>query len=262
VILPLTIFAIIGIHLAFVQVQGMAPPLGRKRAPRSMKFFPSFATRDLLLWLVALIVLSCLALFLPYGPGIPGIDWELGQKADPLAPAYPGIKPEWYFLWVYQLLKEFPPHLFGMEGPQAALLLVNALFAAWLLVPWLDRRARREQASPGFTDFGVGALLFTAWLTLKAWDIGGGGGDEPDAQAVAFVTGWIVLGLAATVTLLRAVRGQRWFVYTGAVALHVVLHGLLGLSYLLGGVIALGAAAVGVALLELRARRPAPGAAS
>jgi quinol-cytochrome oxidoreductase complex cytochrome b subunit len=36
------------------------------------------------------------------------MDWELGQKADPLAPAYPGIKPEWYFLWEYQLLKEFP----------------------------------------------------------------------------------------------------------------------------------------------------------
>ena len=34
-------------------------------------------------------------------------------------PAYPGIKPEWYFLWMYQLLKEFPAHFLGMEGPQA-----------------------------------------------------------------------------------------------------------------------------------------------
>jgi quinol-cytochrome oxidoreductase complex cytochrome b subunit len=41
------------------------------------------------------------------------MEWELGQKADPLASAYPGIKPEWYFLWEYQLLKEFPPHDYG-----------------------------------------------------------------------------------------------------------------------------------------------------
>ena len=81
-----------------------------------MKFFPSFALRDLLLWLACLMVLVTLAVFLPYGPGIPGMDWELGEKADPLAPAYPGIKPEWYFLWEYQLLKEFPPHLFGSGG--------------------------------------------------------------------------------------------------------------------------------------------------
>ena len=44
-----------------------------------------------------------------------------GGGADPFAPAYPGIKPEWYFLWEYQLLKEFPPHLFGLEGPQVCL---------------------------------------------------------------------------------------------------------------------------------------------
>ena len=61
-------------------------------------------------------------------------------KANPLAPAYPGIKPEWYFLWIYQLLKEFPPHLFGFEGPAGGLLLVvSLLMGFWALMPWLDR---------------------------------------------------------------------------------------------------------------------------
>ena len=108
-----------------------------------MKFFPSFALRDALLWLACLMALAALAVFLPYGPGIPGMDWELGEKADPLAPAYPGIKPEWYFLWEYQLLKEFPPHLFGLEGPQVCLLLIALLFGIWAIIPWLDRRAYR-----------------------------------------------------------------------------------------------------------------------
>ena len=105
VILPLAFVGIIGLHLLLIQRQGMAPPVGAKTAPRGMKFFPSFALRDALLWLACLMALVTLAVFLPYGPGIPGMDWELGEKADPLAPAYPGIKPEWYFLWEYQLLE-------------------------------------------------------------------------------------------------------------------------------------------------------------
>ncbi|MBW1884941.1 MAG: cytochrome b N-terminal domain-containing protein, partial [Deltaproteobacteria bacterium] len=112
-ILPIISAGLIGGHLLFIQRQGMALPVGESKAPRGLKFFPNFALRDLLLWLICLIALLVLSLVLPYGAGIPGVEWELGLKADPLAPAYPGIKPEWYFLWVYQLLKEFPPHLLG-----------------------------------------------------------------------------------------------------------------------------------------------------
>jgi quinol-cytochrome oxidoreductase complex cytochrome b subunit len=112
----------------------MALPVRAKSAPLGIKFFPSFALRDLLLWMACLMALVTLAVFLPYGPGIPGMDWELGQKADPFAPAYPGIKPEWYFLWEYQLLKEFPPHVFGLEGPQVCLLLIGLLFGIWAIV--------------------------------------------------------------------------------------------------------------------------------
>src|SRR5205814_2148667 len=169
---PLPVVSLVGVHLLFVQRQGMAPPLGAKVAPRGMRFFPSFALRDLLLWMACFMVLLILAVFVPYGPGIPGMDWELGEKADPLAPAFPGIKPEWYFLWEYQLLncgpsipnrcggnslsnwyflweyqllKEFPPHLLGMEGPQLCLLVVSLLLGIWAVIPWLDRRAQREQ---------------------------------------------------------------------------------------------------------------------
>ncbi len=175
VILPLAFVGLISLHLLVIQRQGMAPPVGAKVAPRGMKFFPSFALRDVLLWLACLMLLVTLAVFLPYGPGIPGMDWELGEKADPMAPAYPGIKPEWYFLWEYQLLKEFPPHLFGLEGPQVCLLLIALLFGIWAVIPWLDRRARRDKPSPAFSDFGWAAILFLTYLTLMGWDIGASG---------------------------------------------------------------------------------------
>ena len=90
VILPLAFVGIIALYLLLIQRQGMASPVGETRAPRGMKFFPSFALRDLLLWLACLMLLITLAVFLPYGPGIPGMDWELGRKLTRLRQPIPG----------------------------------------------------------------------------------------------------------------------------------------------------------------------------
>ncbi len=251
VILPLVTFGIIGAHLAFIQIQGMAKGMGHQKADRpGLKFFPDFMLRDGLLWLCCLIVLAVLVYNLPYGPGIPGFEWELGKKANPLAPAYPGIKPEWYFLWIYQLLKEFPPHLFGMEGPQAALIVVTVLMGTWALIPFLDRRARAGKSSPMFTDLAMAAIIFMSYLTLQAWDIGGGhpASGEIDPKAVAWTCSLITLGIAAVITLMRAVAYKgRWFFLSLSALLHVVLNGLVHVDYLVAGaislVIAIGATA-------------------
>lgn len=268
VVLPLSTFALIGLHLLFVQRQGMARPMEHQHPARpGLKFFPDFLLRDLLLWLCCLILLVTLVFLLPYGPGIPGIDWELGKKADPLAPAYPGIKPEWYFLWVYQLLKEFPPHLFGLEGPEAALAVVTVLLLAWAVVPWLDRRAARGQPSPAFSDFGVAALLFIGYLTLNAWDIGGGPppGEAglPDPVASARACAAIGLGAGGAATAFRAVAlGHRWFALSGAALLQMAVHGLLGVGYLTAGALSVGAAVAAVAAIHLlRLRRGPAGSA-
>ncbi|MGZ6133015.1 MAG: cytochrome b N-terminal domain-containing protein, partial [Myxococcaceae bacterium] len=250
VILPLVMVGVVSGHLVFIQVQGMAHGMAHQRPDRpGLKFFPDFLVRDLLLWLLCLIVLAILVYLLPYGPGIPGMEWELGKKANPLAPAYPGIKPEWYFLWVYQLLKEFPPHLFGMEGPQAALLVVTVLMGIWALVPWLDRRAARGQPSPMFTDLAIAAIIFMSYLTLKAWDIGGKGvpGKLPDPRSTAWTCAWITLGLASAIAVLRLLAyRQRWMIFSGAALLQVVLNGVLGVDYLIAGAIALAVAIGGV----------------
>jgi quinol-cytochrome oxidoreductase complex cytochrome b subunit len=223
-----------------------------------MKFFPSFALRDLLLWLFCLMILLVLSVFLPYGPGIPGMEWELGEKADPFEPAFPGIKPEWYFLWEYQLLKEFPPHLFGLEGPQVCLFVVTLLLFVWAIIPWLDRQAARNQPSPAFSDFGWGAILFLTFLTLKAWDIGAlQPVDSPASlKVIARTCAWWTVALGAIIIAVRFfVYRERWFIFSGAALLHVALHGLFGLSYLAAGAIAALLAAVAVVARVLAARR-------
>ena len=51
VILPLAFVGVIGLHLLVDSTPGHGAPVGAKTAPRGMKFFPSFALRDLLFWI-------------------------------------------------------------------------------------------------------------------------------------------------------------------------------------------------------------------
>jgi cytochrome b6 len=246
VILPLLCVGFVTIHLLFIQRQGMAPPLGRAKALRGMRFFPDFAVRDVVLWLLCFALLLALSAAAPYGAGIPGLEWELGNKADPLAPAYPGIKPEWYFLWVYQLLKEFPPHVLGMEGPQACLLIVFLLMGIWAVVPWIDRKAHRGQQSPEFSDLAFAAMFFLLFLTLKAWDIGVDDPNAAEAEGIpARIAAHWTLGFAVIATVIRAAwHEHRWFVLSGAALAQALLHGYGGISYLSAGVIAVVPAAL------------------
>ena len=253
-ILPLVMAGLIGGHLLFIQRQGMAEPMGDSHAlakKRGMPFFPNFALRDLLLWVIVLNVLALLAVVLPFGPGIPGAEWELGEKANPLKPAYPGIKPEWYFLWVYQMLKEFPAHFLGMEGPQACLLLATVLMGIAFFVPLLDRNAAKGKPSPLFTDLGVAGILFLGFLTLKAWDLGVTvpKGQDPTADPVlantiARTAALWILGIGIAIVVLRRLKWKHSaFDFTIAVLLQAALNGFAHLSWLASGGIALAALA-------------------
>ena len=271
-VLPIATFAVVGLHFVLIQKQGMAepiPPVEREESkpssakPRGMPFFPNFALRDMLIWILAVNVLALLAVLLPYGPGIPGFEWELGLKADPLMPAYPGIKPEWYFLWMYQLLKEFPAHFMGMEGAQACLLISTVLMAIWALVPFLDRRAAKNQTGPAFTDFGVGILYFLGYLMLKAWDVGAphvAHGLDPTGtpeavQLVARTAATWLFASAAVVTFVRAVAWRHRYFWIGALpVLLAVLNGFAGLTYLAAAGVSLGLLVVVLAVTWQRSR--------
>ncbi len=242
--LPIATFGLVAFHMVLVQRQGMAAPEVHDNTAASrlgaMRFFPNFAMRDALLWVLCMNILAILAVWLPHGPGIPGMEWNIGDKADPLKPAYPGIKPEWYFLWVYQMLKEFPAHILGMEGPQACMFIASLLMAAWLLVPVLNRSSQRGRKSPAFEDFGVAVVLFLAFLTLKAWDLGVHvpHGEDPAAkpelvQIINRNSAGVIMLLGLGITILRRMwYGASHFAFTAIALLQAILHGFVGLSYL------------------------------
>ena len=144
-VLPALVTLILGLHLYLVQKHGMSvPPSVERRggATRSMPFVPNFLLRDIVGWFCALAVLAALAAFLPA---------ELGRKADPFAPAPVGIKPEWYFMFMFQTLKYLPSHILGLEGEIVGILGFGLAGLVLLLIPFLDWRAARGESSPMFT---------------------------------------------------------------------------------------------------------------
>jgi quinol-cytochrome oxidoreductase complex cytochrome b subunit len=162
-VLPAITTALVGVHLLFVQRQGMSvPPAVEARLKPGeklpqMRFFPNYILRDVLAWYVALALLAALALFYP---------WELGNKADPFAVVPPGIRPEWYFLAMFHTLKLLPSHILGFEGEQIGILAFGAAAAFLVFVPFLDRRASRGEPSPAFTILGVLGLVYLVVFTI------------------------------------------------------------------------------------------------
>ena len=136
VILPLATLGLLAAHLFLVQKHGMSIPHaaarragGSDKVP-SMPFVPHFLLRDMVGWYVALGLLAALAALFP---------WELGEKANPFASAPVGIKPEWYFLFMFQALKDLPPYILGIEGEMVGVLFFGFCGLVILLVPFLDR---------------------------------------------------------------------------------------------------------------------------
>jgi cytochrome b6 len=159
-ILPAIVTALIGVHLLQVQVHGMSvPPSVREEAERRrpMKFFPHFALRDLFGWTLALGVLATLAALFP---------WELGEKANPFAPAYQDIRPEWYFVFLFQTLKLVPGgQVAGVEYEAIPILLSGFAALFILAVPFIEGgRPGRSRWLTGLGIVAVGyALGMTAW---------------------------------------------------------------------------------------------------
>jgi len=161
-ILPtLTVF-LLGLHVVLVQLHGMStPPKLRQegKAKRSMKFFPDFALRDLFGWFLAIAVLAAVAALFPA---------EIGEKADPFTPAFKDIRPEWYFMFMFETLKLVPGgEVAGIEYEAIPIIGFGLGGALLVLVPFLDRKVLATGTSPMFTWAGVVFLIYAVGMT--AW---------------------------------------------------------------------------------------------
>ena len=155
-VLPLTMAALLAVHVLLVHQFGLAsrkypeprPPETKQPDEKLRPFWPNYLVDELVAWYILLAVLVILASIWPAG---------LEGQANPLeTPAH--IKPEWYYLGVYELLK-LVPRIVGILAPIVGI----TILVVW---PFLEtspeiRMRRRKLAVGGFTLVVLGLVVLT-----------------------------------------------------------------------------------------------------
>lgn len=170
-VMPIALAVVLGVHLYLVHHHGIADPPHAPAASASglardsqtdrralLPFVPNYVLGELSAWYIVIGLLGALVTLAPAG---------LEDKADALlTPAH--VKPEWYFLAVFEFLK-VAGGLRDLLGPQAPLLigigLPGLLVTVLVLLPFLDRNASRlPRRRP--VALSLAALILAALVVL------------------------------------------------------------------------------------------------
>nr|ACV32097.1 cytochrome b [Nyctibius jamaicensis] len=174
-LLPFMIAGLTLIHLTFLHESGSNNPLGIVSDCDKIPFHPYFSLKDILGFMIMLATLTTLALFSPNLLGDP----ENFTPANPLVTP-PHIKPEWYFLFAYAILRSIPNKLGGVLALAASVLIL-------FLIPLLHKSKQRTMAFRPLSQLLFWAL--TTNLLILTWV-----GSQPVEQP------FIIIGQLASTT--------------------------------------------------------------
>nr|AAF15199.1 cytochrome b [Monticolomys koopmani] len=121
-ILPFIIAALAMVHLLFLHETGSNNPSGLNSDADKIPFHPYYTIKDILGIMMLILVLISLVLFSPDLLGDP----DNYTPANPLNTP-PHIKPEWYFLFAYAILRSIPNKLGGVLALVLSILILAFL---------------------------------------------------------------------------------------------------------------------------------------
>nr|WAB21744.1 cytochrome b [Ptilorrhoa geislerorum] len=155
-LLPFAMAGLTLVHLTFLHETGSNNPLGIPSDCDKIPFHPYYSIKDILGFALMLIPLISLALFSPNLLGDP----ENFTPANPLATP-PHIKPEWYFLFAYAILRSIPNKLGGVLALAASVLVL-------FLTPLLHKSKQRSMTFRPLSQILfwtlVANLLILTWV--------------------------------------------------------------------------------------------------
>nr|CDL89861.1 Cytochrome b [Chrysichthys bocagii]CDL89862.1 Cytochrome b [Chrysichthys sp. 2 CP-2014]CDL89863.1 Cytochrome b [Chrysichthys ansorgii]CDL89865.1 Cytochrome b [Chrysichthys ansorgii] len=157
-LLPFLIVAATLLHALFLHETGSNNPVGLNSDADKIPFHPYFSYKDLLGFSILIMTLASLALFSPNLLGDP----ENFTPANPLVTP-PHIKPEWYFLFAYAILRSIPNKLGGVLALLFSILIL-------MLVPLLHTSKQQGLTFRPLSQFLFWALV--ADVAILTW-IGG-----------------------------------------------------------------------------------------
>jgi ubiquinol-cytochrome c reductase cytochrome b subunit len=150
-VLPAVMVILIAMHVYLVRRHGVAP--STPETVPTQKFYPKQAFRDIVAIFISFAVLFAAAALMQV---------PLERLADPTETTYVP-RPEWYFLFLFQLLKVFQ----GSLEPVGTIVLPSLVVVALLALPFIDRIQLRR-ANRRILAGCVVILAFSVWGTLTA----------------------------------------------------------------------------------------------
>nr|AIG93760.1 cytochrome b [Monodelphis americana]AIG93761.1 cytochrome b [Monodelphis americana] len=163
-ILPFIILALVIVHLLFLHETGSNNPTGINPDSDKIPFHPYYTIKDALGLILMILILASLAMFSPDMLGDP----DNFTPANPLNTP-PHIKPEWYFLFAYAILRSIPNKLGGVLALLASIMVL-------LIIPLLHTSKQRSLMFRPISQ--ILFWLLTANLLTLTW-IGGQPVEQP-----------------------------------------------------------------------------------
>ncbi|MDG6995086.1 MAG: cytochrome bc complex cytochrome b subunit [Nitrososphaerota archaeon] len=239
VLLPAVLLVLLAVKMYMLESHGISEPsTGPETSEKKNKLIPIFP--DVTMYLVELAMLFGIGMLLisAFFP------LNLPPEYSPTAAASFTPQPDWYFLWIYQVLKI---SIFeGGMGLPIALTVITLIMVVLVILPFLDRSEKRRISNrPIFVT--LGAIFVTEVTVLAYWGLETPGKIIPVEQAVLILGGTALIVALVSAALFRLLsRGTRQHlpsVRTGLQSSTALFTGTV-----FAGLVALGALSIGSAV--------------
>jgi quinol-cytochrome oxidoreductase complex cytochrome b subunit len=200
VILPAVLLVLLGAKMYMLEAHGVSEPVTGLASPlpeRKKRPIPIFPDVSFYLFeLAALFGAAMLVISVVFPLTLPP------EYSAALAGQYTA-QPDWYFLWIYQILKI---SAFEEAGLPVALAAITLIFVVLILLPFIDRGTTKSVAKR-MRYVTLGAIFVAEVWVLAIWGFKTPGQVIPDEQAVAILGGTALLVMLGTAVVYRILWG-------------------------------------------------------